>query len=352
VPSTRFLRFTVLATVLVALFGATEASSQSPADFYKGKRLNLIIASGVGGGYDSYARVLSRHWGKYIPGNPTVVVQNMDGAAGITATNHIANKAERDGTVVLATYNTLTIQPLLDNKGILYDSQTLNWIGSIGKQVNICVTWAATSPIKTLDQAKTTEIPVSSTGATGNSATLPNMMNKLIGTKFKVIIGYSTEGQRLALENGEVGGICGLSYTTLMASNPEWILQKKLNILVQSGLEKNKDLTDVPLLTEFIKDENDKKIINLLAAPQEMGRPIVAPPGVPADRVQALRRSFDQVMKDPDFLAESTKAFQFVEPMTGEQMTTMLKEIYQTPKALLDRATELTSNVPVEERKK
>ena len=351
-PRTRLLRFAVLAAILTVLVGGTQASAQSAADFYKGKRVNLIIASGVGGGYDSYARVLSRYWGKHIPGNPTVVVQNMDGAAGITATNHIANKAERDGTAVLATYNTLTIQPLLDKTGILYDSQTLNWIGSIGKQVNICVTWAATSPIKTLEQVKTTEVPVSSTGATGNSATLPNMINKLLGTKFKVIIGYSTEGQRLALESGEVGGICGLSYSTLMASNPEWILSKKLNVLVQSGLVKNADLPDVPLLTEFVKDGNDKKIINLLAGPQEMGRPIVAPPDVPADRIMALRRSFDATMKDPEFLAEAKKAYQFVEPMTGEEITTLLRQIYATPKELLDRATALTSNVPVEERKK
>jgi tripartite-type tricarboxylate transporter receptor subunit TctC len=339
-----------ISLLIASLLVASGAQAQSAADFYKNKRLTLIIASGVGGGYDSYGRLLARYWPKHIPGNPNIVVQNMDGASGLTATNHLYAKAERDGSVVLATYNNLTVQPVIDMTGVQYDSTKLNWIGSIGKQTNICVTWF-TSPLKTVEQAKQTEIPVSSTGATGNSSTLPNMMNKLIGTKFKVIIGYSTEGQRLALERGEVTGICGLSYTTLYASNPEWILQKKLNYLAQSGLVKNADLPEVPLVTDFIKDPNDKKIVELWASSQEMGRPIVAPPEVPADRIQLLRRSFDETMKDPEFLAESKKAYQFVEPMTGEEMTDLIKKLYTTPKDITDRLQALTTNIPVEKKK-
>lgn len=339
----------VLAAFALSAVGPA-AAAQSAEEFYKSKRVTVLIASSAGGGYDGYGRALARHLGKYIPGNPNVVAQNMDGAAGLTATNHLANKADRDGSVILATYNGLTVQPLIDPKGTLYDPLTLNWIGSMGRQTNICVTWH-TSPITKLEQTKTTEIPVSSTGATGNSATVPNILNHLLGTKFKVIIGYDTSGQRLALERGEVGGICGLSYSTLMASNPDWILDKKLNILVQFGMGRSVDLPDVPGVTEFVKDPNDRKILELLAAPQEMGRPIAAPPEVPADRVQALRRAFDATMKDPQFLEEAKKTFLFIDPMTGEQVTDMIKQIYTTPKDVLAKAAELMSAIPVEKKK-
>ena len=338
-----------VATASMLVF-ASQAFAQSVEDFYKGKRLSLIIASGPGGGYDTFGRLMARHIGKHIPGRPNVVAQNMDGASGLQATNHLANRADRDGSVILATYNALTIQPMFDKTGVLYDPLTLNWIGSIGKQTNICVTWH-TSPIKRLEQVKEQEVVVSSTGPTGNSSSLPHIFNNLLGTKFKVLVGYTTAGQRLALENGEVGGICGLSYSTLMASNPDWILSKKLNILAQFGNEKLADLPDVPLAIDFISDPNDKKILELLAAPQEMGRPFVAPPDVPADRVRALRRAFDATLKDPDYIAESKKAMLDIEPMTGEQIEALIKKTYATPKEIVDKAAALMTNIPVEQKK-
>ena len=334
-PRTRFLRSTIVAAVLIALFGATGASAQSAADFYKGKRLNLIIASGVGGGYDSYARVLSRHWGKYIPGNPTVVVQNMDGAAGITATNHIANKAERDGTAVLATYNTLTIQPLLDNKGILYDSQTLNWIGSIGKQVNICVTWAASSPIKTLDQAKTTEIPVSSTGATGNSATLPNMINKLIGTNFKVVSGYpGAPEMSLALERGEAQARCGWSWSSA-STERNWLKDKKIMVPLVLGTDKLKEMPEVPRAIDFAKTDEGRGVLQFLADSGKLGRPFVAPPNVPADRLAALRNAFAKTMEDEEFKADAAKQNFIADPLSGADLQATVQNMAGASPAVL-----------------
>jgi tripartite-type tricarboxylate transporter receptor subunit TctC len=246
-----------IGTFLSALgvFGASFLASvpaeaaQSVEDFYKSKRLTVLIGSGAGGGYDVYARLLMRYMVKYILGHPTAVVQNQAGAAGVHATNLLANKSDRDGSVILATYNNLTIQPLLNAAGIQFDPRTLSWIGSIAKLNNVCITWH-TSPVKTFEQAKEREIVLSSTGVTSNSTAVPHLLNRLTGTKFKVINGYSTSAQRLAVERGEVEGTC-LSYSTFKASNPEWIENKKINLLVQVGLSRHPDIPEVPLATRF-----------------------------------------------------------------------------------------------------
>lgn len=338
-----------IGTFLSALgvFGASFLASvpaeaaQSVEDFYKSKRLTVLIGSGAGGGYDVYARLLMRYMVKYIPGHPTAVVQNQAGAAGVHATNLLANKSDRDGSVILATYNNLTIQPLLNAAGIQFDPRTLSWIGSIAKLNNVCITWH-TSPVKTFEQAKEREIVLSSTGVTSNSTAVPHLLNRLTGTKFKVINGYSTSAQRLAVERGEVEGTC-LSYSTFKASNPEWIENKKINLLVQVGLSRHPDIPEVPLATDFLLDRNDEKVMELLNIPQEMGRPIVAPPDVPAERLQALRRAFDATMKDPEYRAESKRAHLEVDPMTGEAMTEMIRRAYAMPKALIARAADINT---------
>jgi tripartite-type tricarboxylate transporter receptor subunit TctC len=282
------------------------------------ERAELIIAGGVGGGYDVYARTLSRHYAKHIPGNPTIVAQNMETAGGIQATNHIANRAARDGSVILATYNSLMIQPLFDNNNILFDPRTLSFVGSMGKQTNICVTRLA-SPVKTLEQAKEREVTVSSTGALSSVSQLPNLLNRLIGTRFKPIAGYAPTGMHLAMEQGEVEGICGLSYATLKASNPALILEKKINYLAQFGATRPAELPDVPLARDFVREPADQIVFEILAYPQEIGRPVVAPPDVPAERLQALRRAFDATMQDPEYLAEAKKVFQDIDPLTDRR---------------------------------
>jgi tripartite-type tricarboxylate transporter receptor subunit TctC len=327
---------------LAALAGfgmATSASAQTPEAFFKGKQVKLIVASGPGGGYDTYSRVLARYMPDHVPGKPTFVVQNMDGAGGIKATNYTYAVAPKDGTTFTATYNALTTQPLIDKHGIEYDPLKMSWVGSMGKQQQICVTWN-TSPIKTIEQAKQQEMSVSSTGAAGNSATLPKLLNELIGTKFKIILGYDTNGQRLAVERGEVDGVCGLSYTTLIASNPDWILNKKVNILVQTGDEPHPAMKDVPLIINLVK-EQDKALVRLYALSGDIGRPYVAPPDVPADRLAALRRAFDATMKDKQFLVEAEKAHLEIDALTGEQVTKLLKEAYATPPEAVKRMTEI-----------
>jgi tripartite-type tricarboxylate transporter receptor subunit TctC len=334
----------IAAAVGLSAFMAQPVSAETPAEFYAGKRLTLIVASGVGGGYDVYARSFARFYGRHVPGNPTIVVQNMDGASGLEATNYIANKAPRDGSVILATYNSLLIQPLLDNNQVqvLFDIPTMSWIGSIAKAIANCFTWQ-TSAIKTLDQAKGHEVLLGATGATGNSAIFPKVLNNLLGTKFKVISGYQTNAMYLAVERGEVEGICGLGTSTIAAAKPDWVSSNKLNILIQFGLTKDPTLGDAPLAIDLMKDANDKRIFELLAYPQEMGRPYAAPPGVPADRLAALRAAFDATMADPEFLAESKRINQDVQPMTGAAMEAMLKQAYGTPKEIIARYATLTN---------
>lgn len=326
------------ATLLTAvgLFAAGAAQSQE----YKGKQVRMTIASGEGGGYDTYARVLSRHMPKHVPGNPTFVDQNMPGASGMAATNWGYKVAPKDGSVIVATYNALLLEPLFGNKSAQYDPREFEWIGSIGKQQNICMTWH-TSPIKTIEQAKEREIVVAATGATGNAATLPKIVNAMLGTKFKVVGGYKTTESRLAVERGEAEGICGLSWSTLKASNPEWIQNKRMNVMLQTGENRQAELPNVPLLIEKVQSPDDKKLLQILSVPEDMGRPFFMPPGTPKNLVTVMRRAFDATMKDKDFLAEGEKTHLEVDPMKGEDMQTRITEAYKAPKAIVKRMSEL-----------
>lgn len=328
----------------VCLLWPSDAFSQSVESFYKSRPLNLLSASGPGGGYDVYARVMARHLPKHLAGHPSIIVKNMEGAGGLKATNYLANVAERDGSVILATYNTLSLQPLIDATGVQYDPRELNWIGSIGKQQNICTTWKTHSEVKTLEDAMRKEVVVASTGPSNNNSTVPIVLNSLAKTKFKIIYGYTTGTMRLAMESGEVEGICGLAYSTLMASDPAWILEKKVNILTQFAKVKMAALPDVPLASEFIKDPRDRMVYDVLTIPQEMGRPIVAPQRVPVERVAALRAAFNDTMKDPEFLSDAERSQLIVEPLTGQEMNAYIKEIYATPPEVLKRAANLLRN--------
>ncbi len=315
------------------------ALAQTADALYAGKQIRMVIAGGAGGAYDAYARVLAMHLGRHIPGNPSIIDQNMPVAAGMQATNWAYAAAPKDGSVILATYNSLLAEPLYGNPAALYDALKFEFIGSISKQQNICATWY-TSPIKSIAQAKEREVIVPATGAASDSAIMPKFLNGLLGTKFKVILGYSTTEQRLAVQRGEAEGICGLSWSTLKASTPDWVQNKRINVLVQTGKSRQADLADVPLVGELVADPDDKKVVQLLAFPQELGRPFLMPPGTPKPMVQAIRGAFDATMKDPEFLAEAVRALLEIEPMSGETMERIMKEAYATPKRLVQRAAE------------
>ncbi|MDO9441999.1 MAG: tripartite tricarboxylate transporter substrate-binding protein [Beijerinckiaceae bacterium] len=328
------------ALALAALWPAG-AHAQPAAPFYKGKQIRMVIPSGAGGGYDTYARILSQHLVKHIPGNPVIIDQNMPGASGMLGTNWAASIAPKDGTVIVSTYNTLLLEPLFGNASVKYDPRDFEWIGSMGKQTQICATWH-TSPVKTIEQAKTREIIVAATGATGNSAIMPKQLNALLGTKFKVVPGYSTTESRLAVERGEAEGVCGLSLSTLKASNPDWIINNRINVLVQTGESPQEGLEKVPLLKDLVQGEEDKVVLDMLGVPEEMGRPFLMPPGTPKHLVEIMRRAFDATMKDPAFLADAEKARLELGPITGEEMDKMIRRAYSTPKNVLQRAAQLS----------
>lgn len=331
-----------LGFALAMVLCAMPATAQAPQPFYKGKQITLLIASGAGGGYDAYARSLARHMGRHIPGNPAIVPKNMPGAGGLIAANTLYNSAAPDGLTFAALTNGAAMDPLFGETAARFDAQKFGWLGSIGKLENICVTWKGKSPITRIEQARTKEVTVSATGATGNSAIMPKIVNQFLGTKFKVIGGYAEgAGQTLALERGEVDGICGLSYSTLKAARPDWFRDQKLNIILQIGLEKLKDLPNVPSAIDLVTDPDSKRVLELILIRQEMGRPFAMPPGTPADRVAIMRQAFNDTLKDPMFVAEAGKLQLEIDPLTGPQIEGLLKTAYSAPRPIVVRAAQL-----------
>lgn len=325
---------------VVGLFAAGQAQAQSAEQFYKGKRVTMIIPSGAGGGYDAYSRLLARHLDRNLPGQPAIVAQNMDGASGIRGTNYLYQVAPKDGTTMGSTYNTLLTEPLLGNTAAQFDPSKFEWIGSLATQYNACMVWH-TSPIKTIEDATRREVLVSTTGMSGNSAKTPLMVNMLLGTKFKVISGYKTTEMRLAVERGEVEGICGLSYDTYVAANPEWLRDKKIRFILQAGSKGIPELKGVPLLKDFVKDEKQKQALSLFSVRDEVGRPFLYPPQTPKYLVEAARKAFDATMKDPKFMAEAKKLKLELDPMTGAQMEKAIKDAYAAPKDVVAIAAKL-----------
>jgi tripartite-type tricarboxylate transporter receptor subunit TctC len=326
---------------LSLLAGAQCASADSVGDFYKGKQITLIIGGGAGGGYDVYFRALGRHLGDHIPGHPTIIPKNQPAASGLAAAAMLYTTADKDGTIIGAFPNNVPMDPLLGNPGARYDALKLNWLGSIGKLQNVCATWH-TSPIKTIAQARQRDVVVAAAAAPTNTAIMPKVLNALLGTRFKPIIGYDPgSGLTMAVERGEAEGICGLSWSTMKASRPHWIKQHLLNVLVQMGLEKLPDLPDVPSALDLVTDPAKKDVLQLILIRQEPGRPVALPPGVPEDRVAALRKAFDETMTDPAFVAEAKKLNMEIDPLTAAQMNALLARAYATPKPIVQQAAAL-----------
>jgi tripartite-type tricarboxylate transporter receptor subunit TctC len=301
----------------------------------------MLIASGAGGGYDTYARAIARYMPKYIPGNPTIVPKNVPGAGGLIAANTLYNNTAADGLTFAALTNGVAMDPLFGERAARFEAQKFAWLGSMGKLENICVTWQG-SPITRIEQAKLRDVPVSASGATGNSAIMPKIVNQFLGTKFKVIGGYTEgSGVTLALERREVDGVCGLSYSTLRTMRPDWFRDKKLNIILQIGLHKLKDLPNVPSAIDLVSDPDSKRVLELILIRQEMGRPFALPPGTPPDRAGVLAHAFDAALKDPAFLAEAGKLQLEIDPLTGHEIDDLLKTAYSAPKAIVARAAQL-----------
>jgi tripartite-type tricarboxylate transporter receptor subunit TctC len=298
----------------------------------------IVVGFPPGGNYDVYMRTFARHLGKYLPENPTVVVQNMAGAGSLRAANFLYKVAPKDGTAIGTFARGLAMQPLLDDKGIQFDARKFNWIGSLSPEVGIALSWHS-RPFKTIDDTRQREMIVAATGSGGDSVIFPYVLNSILGTKFKVVTGYpGSTDYLLAVERGEADGIAGVSWSFVTAAKPDWISGKKINVIVQLATRKHRDLGNVPLVMEFAKTASDKGVMELILARQEMAWPLVAPPGVPAERVQILRRAFDAVVRDPDYIADARRQSLDPDPVTGENIAALIDRIYASPPDVIAQA--------------
>jgi tripartite-type tricarboxylate transporter receptor subunit TctC len=309
---------------------APAAAQDDVAAFYKGKIVRLVVGIGVGSGYDINARLLARYLPKYIPGTPTVIVQNQPGAGSLSMTNQLYAAGPFNGTAVGASFNGLPTTPLLQPVGARFDATKLNWVGSTNRETQAMYVWAA-SPIMSLADLTSKEMIVGAQAPGSTQYDYPKLAEKLFGWKFKVITGYeATPKIHLAMERGEVYGTWA-NWSTLKAISEQWIKDKKIRILAQWALRKHPELPDVPLILDLAKTEEQKQALNLALARLEFGRPFFMPPNVPVERVTAIRRAFDMAMKDPELLAEAEKLKIEIDPLTGEQVAALITEIYKTP---------------------
>jgi tripartite-type tricarboxylate transporter receptor subunit TctC len=322
---------------------ANVTNAESVESFYKGKQVRMIIGQAPGGGYDAYARLLASVMGKHIPGQPTIIPQNMEGASSLTAVNHLNNIAPKDGTVFGMGQRALLLLPMLDKDTARFEADKLTYIGSMDKDIGVCITWRGIG-FDTLEDLKQKEIAMSTSGAGAELTTFYSVLPKVLGLKIKVISGYrGGASQELALERGEVQGRCGISYGSLVANRKEWIDNKKINILLQLGLAKNPDLPNVPLLMDYAKDPVDKKALQLMFTPLEMGRPFFAPPDIPADRADALRVAFERSMQDPELKEQAARRGLGLDWINGQTMQKMMAELYAMPPEVLERVKKLTT---------
>jgi tripartite-type tricarboxylate transporter receptor subunit TctC len=325
---------------ILAAVPLTAAWAQSPAEFYRGKTVEIYIGYSVGGGYDLYARMLARHLGKHIPGNPKVVPKNMEGAGGMRVANWLASAAPRDGSVFAAVSRAMAFEPLLGNKAAQYDGIAFTFIGSANDEVSVCVAWH-TSGVATWEDALTKELVVGTSGGVADDTyQFPALLNNMFGARFRMVSGYPGGSEiNLAMERGEVQGRCGFPWSTVKATRRSWYDEKKINLLMQFSLAKHADLPTVPLVTDLAKTDEQRQVVKLIFGRQVMGRPYAAPPGIPADRAAALRRAFMDTMADKEFLAEVEKAKFEVTPVSGEKIESLVLDIYKTtPPSVAEKA--------------
>ncbi len=328
---------TLVGVGLLLAAAATPAQAQSVADFYKGKTVNVLIGVGVGGEYDLQARLVARHIGKHIPGNPNVVPQNMVGAGGINMANHLYNTATRDGTFIGMMGNNFPATQAVGGKSVKFDAGKFQWLGTIAPVVETMAVWH-TAGVKTIDDLRKQEIVAGASGRGAITYFYPMMMNAFLGTKFKIVTGYPGGNQiNLAMERGEVQARNN-TWSSWKATRPQWIKDKQIFVVAQAG-PRAPDL-DAPSVEELAKTPDDRLTIELIVSGTQLGRPFATTPDVPADRLAALRNAFRETMKDPEFLKDAAQMNFEVNPVYGEPMQKTVEKILSTPKNLAMRAKE------------
>jgi tripartite-type tricarboxylate transporter receptor subunit TctC len=319
-------------TVLLLALAHPARAQDAVADFYRGKNLNLLVGYSAGGGYDTYARILARHLGRHIPGNPTVVVQNMPGAGSLKATNFLYNAAPKDGSTIATFSRGMAMEPLIGGTNVAFDSTKFGWLGSGTNEVSVFVVWH-TAPIRTWQDMLTKPFTVGGEGSGSDPDIYALLLKNAFGAKLKLISGYpGTAEVAIALERGEVDSRASWSWSSLKTLKPDWIAQKKVIFPVQLNLTRGSELQDVPLITEHAKTDAQRQMLKLILSRQEMARPYAAPPGIPDDRKAALRKAFDESWADPELLAEMKARGQEVHPVSGAALDTLVADVYATPK--------------------
>ncbi len=321
----------------VLLIASHAVSAQSVEEFYRGKTVSLIVSSEVGGGYDALARITIRTLPKHIPGQPSVVVRNMPGAGGIRAPNFVYSVAEKDGTVFSLMQNTIPLEPLAGNKAATFDPLKILWLGSPNVEMGVLMVWH-TKNIRTLDELLSRELTVGVPAASSTPAYNTRLLINVLGAKLKIIPGYpSSNASLLAMEKGEIDAYPHF-YTSMMQSRPTWMRDKQIYVVAQWGPYKEKNLPDVPFLPEIIKDPDKLALLNVASASFALGRPFMMPPGVPADRLDAMRKSLFATFNDPAFAEDATKInFGDLSPQTGEQIEKIIRDVYASPPHVVDQ---------------
>jgi tripartite-type tricarboxylate transporter receptor subunit TctC len=329
-----------LSILLVAALSAADASLVARAhaqSFYEGKTVTVVTSTGIGGTYDVLARAVARHMPKYVPGKPTMIVQNMPGAGNALATNYMYNVAPKDGTVMVVIHAAMPLHQVLDGSGVRYDASKFNWLGSPGPENEVVLVWH-TAGVRTIDDAKRKEIILGATGEGSGIFILPMAMNHVLGTKFKVVIGYkSSEDVNLAMQRGEVQARA-FGFDSIQAQHSDWLRDKAIDIIVQAGVKRDSYLPDVPLLTELTKTEEDREIMALISSTAGLGHPYLVPPGTPPERIAVLRRAFAETLREKSFRDEVTRLGLRIEPMDAEEVTKSVTDTISASPAVVAKA--------------
>jgi tripartite-type tricarboxylate transporter receptor subunit TctC len=333
-------RFGAAAAILLAAqaAGGAQVQAQSLEAFFKAQPFTILVGYPPGAAYDMYARLVSRHIGQYLPGKPTVIVQNMAGAGSLSAANHLYNVARQDGSIIGTFSRGITMLPLIDSNGVRYDPLKFNWVGSPTGEVSLAIAWHD-SGIRKFEDLQTRGMTAATSGPGSDGNTYGRVLNAILGTKIKTVTGYQGSAESmLAVERKEVDGATAISYAAIKTAHRDWIESKKVNLLVQHALKANAELKDVPVILDFAKSEDDRRVLEMVFARQSIGYPYAAPPNVPADRLAAIRKAFDATMQDAAFLAEAAKTSSEIDPMTGQQLQALLEKLFSMPPAIAERA--------------
>ncbi len=329
------------ASALACVLSTAPLAAQDAVEqFYKGKQISVIVGSSSGGGYDTYARLLARHFGSAMPGNPTMVVQNMSGAGSNRAAGYIYSVAPKDGTAAAAIFPGAVLQPLLSDAPVSHDPNKLIYLGSANSDVYVCYV-RSDAPVKTYKDVLTKELIIGASNPGATTYDLPLLLNSVLGTKFRIVTGYAgSREMTLALERGEVQGACGIGWTGIETMHPDWFAKDTIRVLVQLSTKGHDELNKrgVPRAEELAQNEDDKKVIRLVFSQGIFGRPFVLPPGVPAERVAALRKAFVAAFNDKTLRAEADKMQLDVDPMSGDELQKLVADLYDTPPRLVERA--------------